>query len=366
MSHRLRMGKRVNSISLCILSSALVLSCSFHDDKGDSDIRGIYGSPVPFWDRGLELKDLGVNAIFLHSGSFSQKIVERAKREGIKVFAEFAILNGKGYVDQHPEAWAINERGERVKAASWFMGVCPTDEGFKQFRLQQLRELVRQYDVHGVWMDYVHWHAQFEEESPILPETCFCNRCLATFQDATHIHIPYGTIAEKSTWVFENHDPEWRDWRCSVIAGWAKDVKSILLVEKPGALLGMFHCPWNDEEFSGARRRILGIDYEMLKGTIDVFSPMVYHRRMGRSPEWVKENLAWFYKRINVRSRDYPRVWPIVQAHNDPVPISSAEFETVLVYGLSAEATGVMMFTGNSVAEDPAKTEVMKKVYRSL
>jgi hypothetical protein len=340
--------------------------CSCHDSKEVNDIRGIYGSPIPFWDQGLELRDLGVNAIFLQSGSLSQEIIDRAKGEGIKIFAEFPTLNGKDYVEEHPEAWAINEKGERVKAASWFMGVCPTEQGFRQYRLRQLEELIRKYDLNGVWMDYVHWHAQFEEQVPILPETCFCNRCLATFQDATNIQIPEGTIADKSTWIFENHDREWRDWRSSVLAGWAKDMKTILRKEKPGALLGMYHCPWNDEEFNGARRRILGIDYEMLKGNIDVFSPMVYHRRMGRSPEWVKENLAWFCTRINIRSRDHPQVWPIVQAHNDPVPISSEEFETVLLYGLSAEATGVMMFTSLSVAEDPAKTEIMRRVYTGM
>ncbi len=354
------------SMFVCLFASVVGLSCACHDKKEVSDIRGIYGSPIPFWDQGLELKDLGVNAIFLHSGSFSQEIMDRAEREGVRVFAEFATLNGKEYVEAHPEAWAINEKGERVKAASWFMGVCPTEQGFRHYRLRQLEELIRRYNVHGVWMDYVHWHAQFEEEVPILPETCFCDRCLATFQEATQIHIPAGTIAGRSAWIFEHHDREWRDWRCSVIAGWAKDVKTILREKKPGALLGMYHCPWNDEEFNGARRRILGIDYEMLKGTIDVFSPMVYHRRMGRSPEWVRENLAWFYTRINVGSAEYPKVWPIVQAYNDPVPVSSEEFKTVLLYGLSAEATGVMMFTSSSVAEDPAKTEAMREVYTGM
>ncbi len=101
----------------------------------------------------------------------------------------------------------------------------------------------------------------------------------------------------------------------------------------------------------------------MLHDLADVFSPMVYHGRMGKSPEWVKENLEWFSKRINIERDKFPKVWPIVQAYNDPGIISAEEFEKVLRYGTSAQATGIMMFTSYSVAEDEKKIATMKKVY---
>ena len=66
-------------------------------------------------------------------------MMERAKSEGLKVFAEFATLNGKQYVDQHPEAWPIDKDGNKAKPATWFMGVCPTEPGFKQHRINELR-----------------------------------------------------------------------------------------------------------------------------------------------------------------------------------------------------------------------------------
>ncbi len=343
---------------------ALLVSCQ---KEGDGTfIRGIYGSPAPFWSRGMVLQDLAVNAVFVHSGSLNRDMVARVKKEGARIFAEFPTLNGEGYVETHPEAWPVNEKGEREKPASWFMGVCPTDEGFRQYRSNQLRELLRKYDLDGIWIDYVHWHAQFEAPEPILPETCFCNRCVSIFQDWASAHVPEGPIPVRSSWILDTHDREWRDWRCRIIAGWATDLKRILLEEKPGALFGMYHCPWTDEEFKGARRRILGIDFDMLKGTIDVFSPMVYHARMGRSPQWVKENLEWFCKMLGIAPGSRVKVWPIVQAYNDPVSISSMEFGTVLSHGMSAGATGVMMFTSYAVAEDRDKTETMKKAYSDI
>ncbi|MBC8769304.1 family 10 glycosylhydrolase [Arenibacter sp. BSSL-BM3] len=341
------------------------ISCG-QDTTDSIEIRGIYGNPKPLWDKGYQLNELGVNAIFVHSGSINEDMINRARSEGSKVYAEFATLNGKNYVETHPEAWAINERGEKVEAATWFMGVCPTEPGFRKYRFDQLRDLLLEYDLDGIWMDYVHWHAQFEDPEPILPETCFCNHCLDKFSKDSKVEIPEGSTAQKAKWILNNQDRAWRNWRCKVIYDWTFDIKSIIEEIKPGTLLGLYHCPWNDEEFNEARQRVLGLDYNLLKKTIDVFSPMVYHKRMGRDPQWVQENIQWFSNELDIQKGTFPKIWPIVQAHNDPGIITTEQFETVLRGGLSGKSSGVMMFTTHSMAEDEGKTEVMKKVYSEL
>ena len=41
------------------------------------------------------------------------------------------------------------------------MGVRPTEPGFiKHFKTNQ--DPLEKFDVDGVWMDYLQWHAQFE------------------------------------------------------------------------------------------------------------------------------------------------------------------------------------------------------------
>jgi hypothetical protein len=343
----------------------LLVSCA-QETPQQIEIRGVYGHPKPLWDKGYKLTELGINAVFVHGGSVDSALMEWAKSEGIKVYAEFATLNGKNYVEEHPEAWAINEKGEKVEAASWFMGVCPTEPGFREYRFNQLRELLNKYDVAGVWMDYVHWHAQFEEPEPILPETCFCDHCLSSFSENKNVEIPKGSTAEKAQWILQNKDMEWRDWRCEVILEWSVQIRKIINEQKPGTLLGIYHCPWNDEEFDGARRRILGLDYDLLRDVFDVFSPMVYHERMGREPAWVEENISWFCNRLEIKEGAFPKVWPIVQAYNNPGIVSAGDFQTVLKGGLSGETSGVMMFTTGAMAEDEGKIEVMKKVYEGV
>lgn len=361
----MKIMKRFASIFLLCMWLGMIASCA-QKAVETVEIRGVYGNPKPLWDKGYDLKELGVNAIFVHSGSINADMMKRAKSEGMKIYAEFATLNGKGYVEENPEAWAINEKGEKVEAATWFMGVCPTEPGFRKYRFDQLRDLLLEFDLDGVWMDYVHWHAQFEDPEPILPETCFCGHCLDRFSKDAKIEIPEGTTAEKAEWILEKHDKSWRDWRCKVIYDWTYEMKKIIKEVKPNALLGLYHCPWNDEEFDGARRRILGLDYELLRETIDVFSPMVYHGRMERNSDWVQENILWFSNQLDIQKGEYPKVWPIVQAHNSPGTISPEEFENVLRGGLAGSSSGVMMFTTSSVAEDEGKTAVMKKIYTNL
>ncbi len=349
---------------ITILILFILVSCA-QEPEQQIEIRGVYGHPKPLWDKGFTLPELGVNAVFVHGGSIDSALMERAKNENIKVYAEFATLNGKNYVEEHPEAWAINEKGERVEAASWFMGVCPTEPGFRDYRFNQLRKLIRDYDVAGVWMDYVHWHAQFEEPEPILPETCFCDHCLSSFSKNNNIKIPGENNAEKANWILKNKDKEWRDWRCEVIYDWSVQFREIIETEKPGTLLGIYHCPWTDQEFDGARRRILGLDYDLLRDVFDVFSPMVYHERMGREPVWVEENIIWFCNRLGIENEKFPKVWPIVQAYNNPGIVTAEDFEIVLKGGLSEKSSGVMMFTTRAMAEEDVKIEVMKKVYES-
>jgi len=328
------------------------------------EIRAIYGSPNGFWNKNIHLGQLNVNAVFLNWKGINEKILNRAAEEGLKVFAEFPLLNGKGYVDKYPEAWPVDQNGNKADPASWFMGVCPTDPGFRQFRMMELRELLRKHNgIDGVWLDYVHWHAQFEEPEPILPETCFCKSCIRYFEASTGIDVPEKNTKEQAQWILSGYDKIWREWRCSVIAGWVRDARIIINQENPDALLGIFHCPWSDDEFNGARYRILGLDFNMLKEFTDVFSPMVYHGRMGRSPEWVKENIEWFCNNLDIVPGLFPKAWPIVQAYDDPYKITAQEFETVLHNGCSSCSSGIMMFTSNSVSESAEKTETMKRVY---
>jgi hypothetical protein len=309
-------------------------------------VRGAYSSPKPFWDRGHRLDQFGIDAIFVHSGSISADLVRRARAEGARVFAEFATWNGRSAA---PEALPIGPDGKVSPKQTWFQGICPTHEPFLQARFAELEKLVTAHELDGVWLDYLHWHAQFEDPEPGLPETCFNPSCLERFRRDT------GIQAAAPAEILRRHEREWRDWRCSLVVDFARRCRAVLAKHAPKALLGNYHCAWRDDEHGGARRRILGLDVEALDQAFDVLSPMVYHGRSGRPVAWVRENVEWWSRRTR-----RARIWPIVQAHQVP----AAEVEPALRGGLAGRASGVMMFTLGAVAEDPAKLDALKKVYR--
>ncbi|HAA76613.1 TPA: hypothetical protein DCE37_15985 [Candidatus Latescibacteria bacterium] len=205
----------------------------------------------------------------------------------------------------------------------------------------------------GVWMDYLHWHAQFEDPYPVFIKTCFCDGCLSAFQSATDIDVQGNDVPEKSKWIFMNAVRAWEDWRVSVICDWGSEFKEHVKGRRPEGRVGAFHCAWKDEDLGGVRGRCLGLDFQVLSPYVDIFSPMVYHGRSGKRPEYVEKFVSYFGDRYV--HDDRPDVWPIVKAHD--------EFEQVLHYGMSVRSTGVTMFTIKSVAEDPGKVAAMRRVY---
>ncbi|MBI2425895.1 MAG: hypothetical protein HYV27_23930 [Candidatus Hydrogenedentes bacterium] len=353
---------------LCILLLALAgLPLSAQEPQAmPNPVLGTYGHPQAFWDAGGHLGDYGINAVFIHSGSLDANTVARARAEGAKVFAEFATLNGKqgAYVEQHPEAHPIDDTGSPARPATWFMGVCPTHPGFREYRMAELRELLDRVQLDGVWMDYLHWHAQFEDPYPQFIKTCFNDSCVGAFESSAKVKVEGATAAEKAQWIFMNAAKAWEDWRVSVVVDWAREIHGIVKAKQPNALVGNYQVAWKDEDLGGVRRRCLGLDFEALAPHVDVYSPMIYHGRSGKSPDYVREYVAYFSEKhgVSIEPGTYPKLWPIVQAHDDP-RIEPDEFEAVLRHGLIAKSTGVMMFTIGSVAADAGKMAVMKQVY---
>ncbi len=334
-----------------------------------SPVCGVFGHPGPLWKKDLRLSDLGINALFVDSPSLDGETIERARDEGCLVFAEFATLNGlyDDYVAEHPEAHPIGADGQPAAPATWFMGACPTDPGFRASRMKALRSLLETYDVDGVWMDCLHWHAQFEDPYPQLVKTCFNDSCLAAFTSWSDVDIEGETTAQKADRILHHAPRQWEDWRVSVLVDWAREIRETVKQVRPRALVGNYQAAWKEEDFWGARRRCLGLDFDALAPYVDVFSPMLYHGHSGMSPEYLKEYVEYFCERHLTRTEAgrLPRLWPIVQAQATP-PVSADELARVLEYGLGADSSGVMIFTSASVADDPEKAEVVRNIYTGV
>jgi uncharacterized lipoprotein YddW (UPF0748 family) len=326
-------------------------------------IKGVYGNPAALLKAGYTFDALGMNAVFVRSGSLNRDFFNTARSQGCRVYVEFPTLYGKDYLKNHPDAWPINEAGEKAPDADWFMGICPTHPGFKAYRAEQLRAILRDYDVDGIFLDYLHWHAQFETPHPILPRTCFCDRCTGLFAAYSGRQIPGADIPARARWIMDNAQGDWWKWRNSILNTWVTDMKSILRASRPKALLGVYYCAWYPSDHDSALYRTLGIDVAGLAERADVLAPMLFHQMKARPVEWVGEYVQWLGKWVKANKSGTPKIWPIVQAHNSPGIVSPEEFRKVMLLGAQAPSSGIMMFSGESIAQDPQKVAVMRDLY---
>jgi hypothetical protein len=343
--------------------------------------KGVYGNPDALLQAGYRFDSLGINAVFVRSISLNPSFYNSAKDQGAKIYVEFPTLNGKGYIEQYPDAHPIDRLGLPSPPADWFMGVCPTHPGFKEHRSQQLREILQEYQVDGIFLDYVHWHAQFETPDPILPETCFCDRCTSLFGKEINSEIPGSNITQKADWILSNQDKAWRKWRADILNGWVVDMGEIVKAEQPKSKLGVFYCSWYPADYDSALYKNLGIDPFAFAQSADVLSPMLFHSMKDRPISWVGEYVAWLGEHLekdektirndsldlkeDIAKAPSPLIWPIVQAYNNPQVISPEDFNEVLRQGSKKPASGIMMFSAESIAQEPAKVEVLKTYYRT-
>jgi len=337
------------------------------------EVRGVYGGvPTQVFDRKQTLGDYGVNAIWIGSGGVTRELVEGLKKQtpGLRVFAEFNTMHDAGYLIAHPDAAPVGVDGERCPAPDGWQGVCPTHPGYRAERMEAFRRTLATARVDGIWLDYHHAHASWEQAEPNLPDTCFCPRCLALFVKETGVVLPNSPTPELARRLLGPERATWVKWRCDVFTAWVRDFRTILDETRPKALLGTFHCPWSDDERDGALRAKLAIDLVAQSRYVDVFSTMTYHARFGHAddPAWVSKQTAWLGRHLGIRGEPGERlkIWPIVQLSDWGESVPASQVAEILDHGTRRPATGITIFMWGTLHPHWAKVEEMGRFYQAI
>jgi hypothetical protein len=362
------------ALSAAAMTISPVARLAAQDNKASQrrpwiSIRGIYGGfPRQMIDRGETPADYGVNAIWVGSGGLNAAEIDRYHKLGLKVFAEFNSLHSAGYLKEHPDAAPIGPDGQPAPPPDGWQGVSPFHAGYRSERMDEFRRVLRTFEIDGIWLDYHHAHASWEQAEPKLPDTDFSPAALAQFQKQTGIALP-AEVSQAAKLLLGEHQERWTQFRCDALTDWVREYREIVRAERPTALLGTFHCPWSPEDRDGAIRHKLAIDLKAQEKHVDVFSIMPYHARFGHAadPAWIARQTQRLGELVGIQGTPGEKkfIWPIVQLADWGERVTPDHVATVLDFGGRRPATGVMVFHWSGISKEWEKAEAMKRVYRA-
>lgn len=224
----------------------------------------------------------GANACWFHM--FDAGAFELCARHNLAACVEFKTFRAD--FDQHPELIPTGVDGKPIRYGRLVQGVCLSQRDFLGQTEAALVEGVRAYQPAGIWLDYLTYAGWFEEPNPDLQESCFCRACIEEF--CTDCQVDATTPAE----ILAHHAMQWTQHKCARIAALGAHYAQIIRSHLPDCVIGAYMCPWTPAEFDGALRRIFAQDYELLAPVIDIFTPLIYAQKSGRSADWGRAFLA--------------------------------------------------------------------------
>ncbi len=132
----------------------------------------------------------------MHAGmrgrDYFGEVMAECHRHGLIVLAYYSLIFDDWAYQAHPEWRILPENGDDPIMFSRMGKVCPNSP-YREHALACLRELVKNYDFEGIFLDMTFW-----------PTVCYCPHCTARFR-REHNQEPPRTV----NW----HDPLWRSFQ---------------------------------------------------------------------------------------------------------------------------------------------------------
>jgi hypothetical protein len=302
---------------------------------------GVYGVGNDF----QTLSQYPVDAVFVPPKA---ELIAAQNVAGRRVFLTLNVFGGTQAWKDFPDARPVRADGEYLDPA--LGGICPTHEGWRRSRLDLLASWLEKFRgasaIDGVWLDFIRYPGRWEQGAPDIPDTCYCPRCLGKFQADSGVRVvdEAKTVAEKAEWIQKNARLPWMAWKKEQVASFAREAKQ--LIAQPAGehriLLGAFVVPWRKSDHNGAISFHLAQDAKLLADSIDIFSPMVYHRMVERPVDWVGE-ITDYYAEMTGRE-----VWPIIQADK----VGEEEFGQVVKTVSRPSAQGLLVFKHSDLKDE--------------
>jgi hypothetical protein len=300
---------------------------------------GPYGSSALAYIADFER--YGANACWFHG--FDVRAFDACAQHNIAPCVEFKTFRAN--FDEHPELIPIGVDGKPIRYGRLVQGVCLSQQAFLAETEANLRAGLTTFQPTGIWLDYLTYAGWFETPDPDLQESCFCAACIADFCNTT------GIDAATPAAILADHGAAWTAHKCKRIARFGLHYAQLIRSHLPDCVIGAYMCPWLPHEFDGALRRIFAQDYDLLSPEIEIFTPLIYGAKSGRSAEWGRE---WLEASSTFVPAGHP-VQLILDALDFPASLVATGAAAVPSYGLQ-------VFNGAEVFANPAWAALFRTV----
>jgi hypothetical protein len=162
------------------------------------------------------------------------EILNLCKKENIIPLAYYTVIFDNWAYENNPswrmldidgkpsrERRSVKEDVEYNMKIGRYGNCCPNSEGYREFTVKQLEELVSSYDFKGIFIDMTFW-----------PIICFCDSCKKRFHDECKSDIPTIIDWKNPRWLtFQRKREEWMNEFALLVKNTIKKIKPDVTIE---------------------------------------------------------------------------------------------------------------------------------------
>jgi hypothetical protein len=214
---------------------------------------------------------------------------------GLRVYQTTALFFDPGLLQSFPDARPVDANGAPDTGFDWYLGVCPTHDGFLAAKIDRLQHVVAELEPDGLFLSFTRYPGFWENWVPgyafsNADRFCFCSRCRARFTEDLEIEIPPGDTATQARVILEDYGALWTSWRAQRIVEVVGRIAAAVRAVRPDLEIMLNTLAFPASDFGGldARRVIAAQDLGMLRGSVDRFELMTYLQILDRPDSWLE------------------------------------------------------------------------------
>jgi uncharacterized lipoprotein YddW (UPF0748 family) len=186
-----------------------------------------YRSQIEPWAEQFNFTDPGFDPL--------QVAVAKARERGVQLHAWVNVVPGwrgtkpptdpNQVYNTHPEWFWYDQQGQRQPLTSFYVSLNPCLPEVRQYIVSVMKEIVANYDVDGIHMDYI----RFPNEPPAIPAGSGIDyprdaRTLALYKEQTHL-------------APDENAEAWNRWRTEQVTQLVADIHDMMRANRPRAAL---------------------------------------------------------------------------------------------------------------------------------